>query len=538
VAGASEQNPRRSAPPPDAPAPPGAAGESQADVARSAGRGGLAVAFAKVYFILVGLVQQIALPQIVGNDGYGALSRVLSMASIAYNPLVTGSIQGVSRAVAQSEPSDQPATVRRLFGVHLGLALLAAFGFFLLGPIVAHATGAPHVVVAIRIVSAVLFFYGLYATLIGVLNGRRQFLRQAGLDMLAATLRTIGLIGGGWWFARTYGLGVEGANAGFAAASACMLLVAVTLVGIGRRGAGGPSVRAHLVFIAPLLLGQVLLNLLLQADLQLVGYFASSAAQAAGRPLTDADPLVGAYRATQLFCFLPYQLLISVTFILFPLLAKAHKDGDRAAMARYVRTGVRLALLLAGLMVSVTSGLSGPLLRLVFPGTGYDALATVSMYVLTIGFGGFAIFGILTTVLNSLARERASMLLTGLAVALVVSTSFVLVPGTTFGPQILLRTAISTTVGLFAATLATALLVRKSAGAVAPWPSLLRVLLAMATAIFVGRVSPVSGKLSTLLFAAIVGCVYVLVLLVTRELGKQDVQLVRTVLSRRRPGAA
>lgn len=519
-----------------APPVPGA-GEDQEELARTAGRGGLAVAFAKVYFILIGLIQQIALPQVVGRDGYGALSRVLSMASIAYNPLVTGSIQGVSRAVAQSEPEAQPAAIRRTLAVHLALALFAAGGFFVIGPMVACATGAPHVVTAIRIVSAVLLFYGLYAPLVGVLNGRRQFLRQAGLDMLAATLRTAGLIGGGWWLARSYGLGVEGSNAGFAAASAVMLLVATALVGIGRRGRGGPGVREHLLFIGPLLLGQVLLNLLLQADLQLVGYFSSSAAQAAARPLTDADPLVGAYRATQLFCFLPYQLLISVTFILFPLLAKAHKDGERDAVARYVTTGVRLALVLAGLMVSVTSGLSGSLLRLVFPGTGYDALGTSSMHILTIGFGGFAIFGILTTVLNSLGRERASMLLTALAFALVVGTSFAIVPGTPFGPGILLRTAISTTVGLFTATLTTALLVKKTAGAVVSPLSLVRVILAMAIAIAVGRFLPAQSKPLTLVMAAVVALVYVTLLLVTRELGKEDLATVRTVLSRRSKSA-
>ena len=47
-----------------------------AEVTRSAGRGGLAVAFAKIYFIVVGLVQQIALPRILGLDGYGALASV------------------------------------------------------------------------------------------------------------------------------------------------------------------------------------------------------------------------------------------------------------------------------------------------------------------------------------------------------------------------------------------------------------------------------------------------------------------------------
>jgi stage V sporulation protein B len=149
-----EPDPRPSAPPPDAPAPPAAIEEDRAELARTAGRGGLAVAFAKVYFILIGLIQQIAMPQVVGRDGYGALSRVLSMASIAYNPLVTGSIQGVSRAVAQAEPEEQPAAVRRTLGVHLVLAAAAAAFFFVIGPEIARLTGAPHIVNAIRIVSA------------------------------------------------------------------------------------------------------------------------------------------------------------------------------------------------------------------------------------------------------------------------------------------------------------------------------------------------------------------------------------------------
>ena len=54
-----------------------------ADTARGAGRGGLAVAGAKVWFILVGLVQQTLLPYIIGLDGYGAFSTVLAVASLS-----------------------------------------------------------------------------------------------------------------------------------------------------------------------------------------------------------------------------------------------------------------------------------------------------------------------------------------------------------------------------------------------------------------------------------------------------------------------
>ncbi|MSP25794.1 MAG: lipopolysaccharide biosynthesis protein, partial [Myxococcales bacterium] len=61
---------------------------------REAGRGGLAIAAAKGYFIVVGLVQQVALGKLLGLEDYGALSRVQSAASMAYNPVVTTGVQG------------------------------------------------------------------------------------------------------------------------------------------------------------------------------------------------------------------------------------------------------------------------------------------------------------------------------------------------------------------------------------------------------------------------------------------------------------
>ena len=107
------------------------------DATRTAGRGGLAVAFAKVYFIFVGLVQQIALPRLLGLDGYGALASVLSISGITYNPVTTTSIQSVSRAVAQATPASEPGTIRRVFTVHAIFAVLLAVGFFLLAPFIA-----------------------------------------------------------------------------------------------------------------------------------------------------------------------------------------------------------------------------------------------------------------------------------------------------------------------------------------------------------------------------------------------------------------
>ncbi len=508
-----------------------AAKSSEADVARTAGRGGLAIAAAKVYFIFVGLAQQIALPRVLGLDGYGALSSVLSVASIAYNPIVSTSIQGVSRAVAHAPDDQQPQATRKALSIHALLALPFGVVFFALAEPICRAMGAPHLIGPMRLMSGVLFFYGIYTPFIGVLNGKKRFTWQAGLDMLYGTIRTTLLIAGGWWFAKS-GRGVEGASLGFVAASMIIVFVALALVGVGKRGAGGPKLGEHLLFIAPLLLGQAVLNLLLQADLTLLRTFSSESAQAAGLSPQAADPLVGAYRATQLFSFLPYQMLIAVTFILFPMLATAHRDSDRAAVARYVGAGVRLALVLMGAMVSVTSGLSGPLLRLVFPAEAAE-LGAHSMQVLTLGFGAFAVFGILTTVLNSLKRELASAIITALAFGLVVLLCFLRVRGTAFGPDLLMRTAIATTTGIVLATLVAGFLVWRTTGAVVAPLSVVRVLVAMVAAISLGRFLPPGGKLLAIVYSAVVAGAYVGVLLVTRELTKSDLSTLKNVASRR-----
>jgi len=504
-------------------------------VTRTAGRGGLAVAFAKVYFIVIGLVQQVILPRVLGLDGYGAWSTVQSVASIAYNPVTSTSIQGVSRAVAHSSDAQQPQAIRNTLKIHAALALPLAVIFFALSETIASVAKAPHVLTALRIVSALMLLYGLYTPLIGVVNGQKRFLYQAGLDILSATLRTIGLVAAGYFFATRYARGIEGAAIGVVTALTLTLVIAVAVVGTGRAGAGGPTVKQQLLFIAPLFLGQAVLNLLFQADSLLLRRFSGEAALASGLSVTAADPLVGAYRATQLFSFLPYQLLIAVTFILFPMLATAYRDGDADAVARYVRTGMRLAIVLAGLMVSVTCGLAGPLLALFF-GAQAALLGTRAMQLLTLGFGAFAILGVLTTVLNSIKQERQSAAITTLAFGLVVVLGFARVRGTSFGEELLWRMATATSTGLLLATALAAYSVKRFAGAVVAPSSVGRALVACAAAIALGRVLPAPGKIMTLAYAMLLAVTYVVLLIVLRELGRADVEMIKAVVSRRKRG--
>jgi stage V sporulation protein B len=72
---------------------------------------------------------------------------------------------------------------------------------------------------------------------------------------------------------------------------------------------------------------------------------------------------------------------------------------------------------------------------------------------------------------------------------------------------------------------------RRRLGAFLPVLSVVRVIVATAAAIAVGRVLPLGGrgKLFTLIEAAIVGAAFLVVLVITRELGRGDLEAIKAV---------
>ena len=65
---------------------------------------------------------------------------------------------------------------------------------------------------------------------------------------------------------------------------------------------------------------------------------------------------------------------------------------------------------------------------------------------------------------------------------------------------------------------------------------LVRVAVAVAVAIAVGRVVPFSTPLTTLIEAALIGGVFLVVLIATRELGKADLRTIAAVRAKRGQG--
>lgn len=535
--------------------------------ARAAGRGGLAVLTAKVYFMLTGLVQQALLPRAIGLADYGALSRVLAVSNVFNNVLVSSSTQGVSRTVAAAGAAREEA-LRATLRVHAVIALVAVLLLAGSAPVAAYFQHAPDVLAPLGVMTGVLAVYGMYAPLIGYINGRAMFTRQATLDVVAATLRTIGLLGVGWLFVRRGGAiaamldtspGVLGATVGAVIAAIGVILLALRWTGTGRafsvRPEGVPNAGAYAALVVPVMLAQLFTNGLMQADIILLGRYVSLAATSGPSVQADiallarevspdavdavitgaqkaANEWVAVYRACQLFAFLPYQMLFSVTQVLFPMLAKAKKDEGDARVAELVARGCRIGAIVCGMLVVVVLAMPGALIKFAY-GADVAARGIATLRVLAVGQAAFAMLGLATTILVSLGRERDAMVINGVALAALALFCAVNVSQKAYGEAQLVGCAQGVAAGLGLALLVGGVRARTVAGAFVPWKTALRVGGCVAAAYVAGGFMPTFGKLVTPLVAVVVVLAYLVVLVATREIGREDLSLILSVAGRR-----
>lgn len=503
--------------------------ESKED-SRRAGRGLLWVTGAKVFFVVSSTVIWAVLPRIFDDEAvFGLFAVAFGFASIINAVLISSTLQTVSKLVSEHDERG-PAVLRQ--GLRIQLVVGSVVGSLLF-------FGAPLLVrwwfedeafePILRLAGGVAVTYALYATLVGYLNGRRRFDHQAQLDMTFGVLRTVGILGGA-----ALGLGAFGAFGGFSVAAGIILVVALVSVGWGASGEGLP-LRRWLTFLAPIMAYQAALNGLLQIDLQVLhGTVARMAAeQGLEAPEELAARLSGFYRAAQMFAFVPYQLILSVTLVVFPMVSRATSFGDGEAARSYVRNALRFSLLVLLSIATPIAGSARGVLGVVY--TDSYLLGSSALQILVFGQVAFALFVIAATIVAGGGRPMRSAAVALFAVIVVVVAVYVGVRIAGLqGDRPLVATAIGTSIGASVALLAMGTIVYRTFGAFVPPLSAVRGAVAGAVAFGCAHVIPHDSVLGAI--AALAGGFFAFggVLVVLGELGRDDLQALRRILGRQR----
>jgi len=243
-----------------------------------------------------------------------------------------------------------------------------------------------------------------------------------------------------------------------------------------------------------------------------------------------ANQYVGYYRAAQTFAFVPYQLIISLTFIVFPMISKATSIGNREAARSTIQHAMRLSLLLLLLVAAPTSGAAEGVMRLAYPA---DYLAGApALSILVFGVAAFALFAVAATAISGAGKPSVAAAIAGVSLLVVVVANRVLLLRAGLGEDALQASAAGTTIGMIVALLLSAWVIRSSFGVFIPIVTWLRAALAAGAGYATASAIPHGSPLMALV-ALLAGFLSALaVLIATRELSRDDWRALRRIVRR------
>ena len=479
------------------------------NIAAIAGRGTVYITAAKLWFMVSGYGIHFILPRLMSTEQFGMYQVVVGVVSIINAVIITGTYQTVSKRISEDDQSagSVKATALKLQILVGGGASLA---FFLLAPVVASYLNDDRLVNYLRLASLITLSYSFYAVFTGYFNGRKQFLTQAMLDMSYSTLKLAFVVLLVW-----LGLGVAGGIGGFALAAATVLMLSAIAAGKRNRGT---EVRARdlLGFQSYLLLFTLAMNLLQKTDLILVKALSSSDA-------TLASENAAYYGAAVNVANITYQVIISATFVIFPLVSQATFAKDREKTQAYVTNTLRYTLIIMAVVATLFSANARDVLSLVYP-QNYQA-GSAALSIVAYGMLLFGLFYIVTTIISASGHPGVSLLIGLLTLGASAALNVLLIPS--YG---LAGAAAATTASMLAGAIAGCAYVRVRFGALMPPRSVVRITGCAAVVYAISLQFTPLSKLMIVVQLAVLAFVYLVALIATREIGGDDLKMIRRVI--------
>jgi O-antigen/teichoic acid export membrane protein len=364
-------------------------------------RGAATLSLAQGLFVLAGYILNVVLARYLGPGAYGVYGIVVSLLTIVNLMQTQGVPQALSRAIAGG--SDEAAAWRAALHVQ---TVASAGGFVLLAvsaPILASVLDDERLLSGLLIAALAVPSYALFATLGGVLNGRRDFARQARMNAVYAAARVVCVLG----LALMFQFG--GAIAGYAIAP----LIAFAAVFSSRpRGDGKAPFDWHALvrFALPNIGLALALTAIMSVDLLFV------------KGIVPDDATAGVYAAAQNAARLTYFVIIPAGIVLFPAMAEAMASGDKPRQRILVGDGIEGAVAVVLWIVAVMAGARVPLLDLLF-GPAYEGAAT-AFELLAPALGCIALAYTLASLLTGSGHPHPPMRVAAAALALQLAIEY------------------------------------------------------------------------------------------------------------------
>jgi len=443
---------------------------------------------------------------LLGPELLGIYAVVISLVSVIEMVLVKAVQHTVSKFVSERPESIQQVKITALkLLIPLNLLLFAVY--FAGSSLIAAAFGDQALTPYIQLASLLFLLHPVFSVFMGCLNGLRRFVTQAKLRAFYAFSKLLLIVG----LASALS-GLYGAIAGFVLASFFGMVIGFFLTRGRVQGAVQLSYNRFFAFMAPIIVFSILTDLLITIDLFAVKALAGQ----------QSSVLSGYYIAASTIARVFLMVISAIAFIVFPLISATTFQKNLKKTRFYIRNTLRYTLLAVLPIAFLFASTPKELVLIVY---SLDYLpAAVALPALCIGFAGYTLFLILTTIIAASNRPKTASAIALIALATSVVLNFLLVPG-----MLIEGAAIATLIASFVGLLLSAGFVLFKFKALVPLNSFLKIAFASLLVYAISFNWPLAGVLLLGKYIVLLG-VYAIVLLLLRELSKRDLDIALNVV--------
>ena len=391
-------------------------------------KGSFIILIGIIIFRIGGYIYVVLTQSLLGIEGYGMLSLVMSFQWILILIAVAGLPPAIAKYVSEYLAKDDKYMVKQViktsFKIMLIMSLVfTAVFFFLAKPLASIFNGGPEVVILFQAVS----FIAPFSVILGLFRGVFQGYQRMTDIMITRAVEQIFMIGMAVVFilAGFYVLGaVLGTLIGFAIASTSALLIFRFYIWDGLKDVKKPKIPVNEYKLAKKLLifsSPIIITGLAELTLFQTGNFII--------PLYMSFTSLGYYNIASPIARLPLIISSSVAVALLPAASEALALNGKNLVKRYVVHSYRYLLMVLFPTFAVVIILGQPIMHLLFPKAPLAyGFAGTALSILVIGMAFFSIYGISASVLQAAGKPYPAMFFLAIGTASNLILTVILVP--------------------------------------------------------------------------------------------------------------
>ncbi|MEK6900068.1 MAG: oligosaccharide flippase family protein [Nanoarchaeota archaeon] len=456
----------------------------------------------QLVILLSGYLLHIFLAHMVSAVVYGNIGIILSIIMITKTLFLTGTTKAISKYVSEQKESFH-AVLRSGFRLQLLSIFLCVTLYFIFAGFLAEKLHDPSLTWPIRLSSLVILSVGIYVVYgDGYLNGIRNFKLQALAEMIHSVVRFLLAVALVYFGFNLYGV----VFAYFIAPFLALLFVRKAI--FLEKSSASFSMMKLLKFSLPITVYYGALLLAMDAGLFLI------------KNQLDNIALPGYYTAAGTLAKIAFSLLSALPLTLLPSVSKAVADDDLLLVKKYVIASLRYSLMLLIPLTILVYGYAERVLSLFYPHE--FIVAGNALRLLIIGYGFFALFFLLSSVLSGAGHHVFAMIIALASLLVSFVSGLILIP--IYGLEgAALSTLFAGLAGFLASIIGTFYLFKNFEKTI-PWQSFLRILLAAVPLFFLIRILAADG-MEFLLYSALLLALYILSLFFMGEFDADDRRL-------------